>query len=360
MPPASRATERAAWYRSNTDSDREVRHGCVKARRRTFQWVTTHEEPGGDVSAREATTRESPAVCCGRRWSIMVRGKVREFRNPGRARSFWAAGEVAAQGVWGASSGDPHDAGKPRNLTGGGTRVRCEGPRVRDVEERREPGSAVVPGDEGGGRAGAATVTCSAWRRGTSSWRCGACWATGRRCRERCRRLRQVGSAEHAEWERRWLEGREIRGGGVKAGLEKHGGAAGVHPGHVTAQRKSWPDPGFRESAVLGRRAAGPQGAGARHADLRSPGRASGRRRGRYGPRRGAAVLEPQARQRARPTAEASGRAGLLRKIAYAPSNQRPKRRVKPLGTAIDTYPKAVEILATGPGWARSSTFPRC
>ena len=135
------------------------------------------------------------------------------------------------------------------------------------------------------------------------------------------RRPREKWIAEHAEWECRSLAGREIVYAWARRDLregrprEGQGGPAGHHRSHggrhQGSPRRGFGLPGVRR--VVGRRAARPQGPGARRAEAAGgrwqPGHPGG---GAAGVARGggAAVLEPQDGQRARPSAEAGAEAG--------------------------------------------------
>ena len=142
--------------------------------------------------------------------------------------------------------------------------------------------------------------------------------------RSTVRRLRQKWVAEHAEWERRSLEGREIvyawaDGIYVKAGLEKDKAALLVADGNLgiwAAARQVWPE--AAEQRCWNHKIVN--------------------------------VLDRL------PKREQEEAKRLLRKIAYAPSMAAAEKAREAFGNRYgDTYPKAVEILAGD--WDRMGAF---
>ena len=214
---------------------------------------------------REAT-QGSKGKSCGLLWETleqMVRGKVREFLQEiledevteflgGRAKSQRKAS------VGGEPRGYRNGYGKPRSLTLSGGTVQVRRPRVRDVEERFE--SLVLPlFARRTKEAGELVLQLYLHGLAEGDFELALRGLLGDGTplsRSTVRRLRQKWVAEHAEWERRSLEGREIvyawaDGIYVKAGLEKDKAALLVVIGAMADGTKEVLAvcPGFRESA---------------------------------------------------------------------------------------------------------------
>ena len=187
--------------------------------------------------------------------------------------------------------------------------------------------------------------------------------------RSTVRRLRQKWVAEHAEWEKRSLEGREIvyawaDGIYVKAGLEKDKAALLVVIGDMADGTKEVlaVRPGFRESAESW--AAVLRGLKARGLGVPKLLVADGN----LGIWAAARQVWPEAAEQRcwnhkivnvldrLPKREQEAAKRLLRKIAYAPSMAAAEKAREAFGNRYgDTYPKAVEILAGD--WDRMGAF---
>ena len=238
----------------------------------------------------------------------MVRCRVQEFIQEiledevteflgGRAKSQRRAT------VEGGRRGYRNGYGKPRNLTLASRTVQVCRPRVRDVEERFE--SRVLPLFARRTKE-AAELVVQLYLHGLAEGDFelalrGLLGDGAPLSKSTVRRLRERWVAEHAEWERRSLAGRELvyawaDGIYVKAGLEKDKAALLVVIGAMADGTKEVlaVAPGFRESAESW--AAVLRSLKARGLDVPKLLVAGGR---------GAAVLEPQDGQRARSSAEA-------------------------------------------------------
>ena len=331
---------------------------------------------------REAT-QGSKGKSSDRLWETleqMVRGKVREFLQEiledevteflgGRAKSQRKAT------VEGEPRGYRNGYGKPRNLTLSGGTVQVRRPRVRDVEERFE--SLVLPlFARRTKEAGELVLQLYLHGLAEGDFELALRGLLGEGTplsRSTVRRLRQKWVAEHAEWEKRSLEGREIvyawaDGIYVKAGLEKDKAALLVVIGAMADGTKEVlaVRPGFRESAESW--AAVLRGLKARGLGVPKLLVADGN----LGIWAAARQVWPEAAEQRcwnhkivnvldrLPKREQEAAKRLLRKIAYALRWPRPKRPVKPLGTAtaIRIPRRSRSWRATGTGWARSSTSP--
>ena len=257
-----------------------------------------------------------------------IRGKVQEFIQEileeevtdflgGRRKS------QRRSSAEGGPKGYRNGYGKPRNLTLASGTVEVRRPRVRDVEERFE--SRVLPLFERRTKESAELVVqlyLHGLAEGDFELALRGLLGDGAPLsKSTVRRLREKWIAEHAEWECRSLADREIvyawaDGIYVKAGLEKDKAALLVIIGAMADGTKEVlaVASGFRESAESWAGVLRGLGArGARRAEAaggrRQPGHLGG---GEAGVARGggAAVLEPQDGQRARPFAEAGAEAG--------------------------------------------------
>ena len=234
-------------------------------------------------------------------------------------------GEVAAQGDGrGRAEGIPQRVREAAESDVGlGDRAGVPASGSRRGGTVREPSAAAVrAADEGGGRAWWCSCTCTGLAEGDFELALRGLLGDGAPLsKSTVRRLRERWVAEHAEWERRSLAGRELvyvwaDGIYVKAGLEKDKAALLVVIGAMADGTKEVlaVAPGFRESAeswaaVL----RGLKARGARRAEAaggrRQPGPLGGGPAGVAGGR-GAAVLEPQDGQRARSSAKARADGG--------------------------------------------------
>ena len=327
---------------------------------------------------REAT-QGSKGKSSGLLWETleqMVRGKVREFLQEiledevteflgGRAKSQRKAS------VGGEPRGYRNGYGKPRSLTLSGGTVQVRRPRVRDVEERFE--SLVLPlFARRTKEAGELVLQLYLHGLAEGDFELALRGLLGDGTplsRSTVRRLRQKWVAEHAGWERRSLEGREIvyawaDGIYVKAGLEKDKAALLVVIGAMADGTKEVLAvcPGFRESAESW--AAVLRGLKARGLGVPKLLVADGN----LGIWAAARQVWPEsAEQRCwnhkivnvldrLPKREQEEAKRLLRKIAYAPSMAAAEKAREAFGNRYgDTYPKAVEILAGD--WDRMGAF---
>ena len=327
---------------------------------------------------REAT-QGSKGKSSDRLWETleqMVRGKVREFLQEiledevteflgGRAKSQRKAT------VGGEPRGYRNGYGKPRNLTLSGGTVQVRRPRVRDVEERFE--SLVLPlFARRTKEAGELVLQLYLHGLAEGDFELALRGLLGEGTplsRSTVRRLRQKWVAEHAGWERRSLEGREIvyawaDGIYVKAGLEKDKAALLVVIGAMADGTKEVlaVRPGFRESAESW--AAVLRGLKARGLGVPKLLVADGN----LGIWAAARQVWPEAAEQRcwnhkivnvldrLPKREQEEAKRLLRKIAYAPSMAAAEKAREAFGNRYgDTYPKAVEILAGD--WDRMGAF---
>ena len=306
----------------------------------------------------------------------MVRGKVREFLQEiledevteflgGRAKSQRKAT------VGGEPRGYRNGYGKPRNLTLSGGTVQVRRPRVRDVEERFE--SLVLPlFARRTKEAGELVLQLYLHGLAEGDFELALRGLLGEGTplsRSTVRRLRQKWVAEHAGWEKRSLEGREIvyawaDGIYVKAGLEKDKAALLVVIGAMADGTKEVlaVRPGFRESAESW--AAVLRGLKARGLGVPKLLVADGN----LGIWAAARQVWPEAAEQRcwnhkivnvldrLPKREQEAAKRLLRKIAYAPSRTAAEKAREAFGNRYgDTYPKAVEILAGD--WDRMGAF---
>ena len=327
---------------------------------------------------REAT-QGSKGKSSDRLWETleqMVRGKVREFLQEiledevteflgGRAKSQRKAT------VEGEPRGYRNGYGKPRNLTLSGGTVQVRRPRVRDVEERFE--SRVLPlFARRTKEAGELVLQLYLHGLAEGDFELALRGLLGDGTplsRSTVRRLRQKWVAEHAEWEKRSLEGREIvyawaDGIYVKAGLEKDKAALLVVIGAMADGTKEVlaVRPGFRESAESW--AAVLRGLKARGLGVPKLLVADGN----LGIWAAARQVWPEAAEQRcwnhkivnvldrLPKREQEAAKRLLRKIAYASSRTAAEKAREAFGNRYgDTYPKAVEILAGD--WDRMGAF---